>query len=230
MYMRVVFAAFHAAIRKTQLELLGPCLQSLADRQFYAGYHFHEHKRLLTENIDSKLNGRHVLELTFPLNTETQVAMHTLLKRVAANVVACIQSLHCLGDTLSHAACYACGLNLNTPPLADRKITLRAVEEALAANPIYVRVGGALTELRKNPDFLYLSALVNHSKHRSIVAPRLHVDATGVSGQHYSLRFAAFQYDGKLHDARDVEAFLEPFYSWFSFHIVKCGNTLNAAL
>lgn len=219
-----------ARFGQAQSELLHPCLQSIADRKIFASYHFMEQRRLLKEKIDDRLAGRHVLQVILPLNGENEQVMRELTKLVAANVVACLQSLHCLGDTLSHAVYYACGLNLADSPISESNIDLPRVERALSEIPEYSEIRSILSEIVLASEFIYLSALVNHSKHRSIIAAKLHVDATGTATAPYSLRFPEFKHKGVTYPARDVESFLEPCYSFLSIQIVKIGHALNAHL
>lgn len=213
-----------------QLELLEPSLASLHDRQFFAGYHYHEFRRLLHEGVDSKLPELHILQIMLPASSEALVSIATLRKHVAANVLACVQSLHALADTLAYAVAYACGLNLGPAAIAERRISLGAVATALNNRAGFGNVASILLNVKSHPDFEYLAALVNHSKHRSIVEPRLHVDATAKEHTPYALRFRGFNYDGRLFERRDVESLLEPLYSWLSYRIVDCGNELNLTL
>jgi hypothetical protein len=213
-----------------QLELLAPCLQSIADRQFYAGYHFYEHQRLLRDAIDSKLDDQHILDITLPLTPATRVAMHELQAKVGAHVLACTQSLHAIADTLAHSVYYAVAGNLGPSALAERDIGIGSLVRFLAARPQYADVSKQLSELRDHQGFKYLSALVNHSKHRSIILPGLHVAANGSAAKQYQIKFAAFSYGGTHYPALEVVGFLEPFYSWFSGQIVETGNALMSAL
>ncbi len=224
---REIVERLHGA---SQLALLDPCLTSLVDRQIYAGYHYHEYKRLLRENIDSKLPEKHILELTLPRDPEYQHEFTTMLKRVGAHVVACVQSLHCLADTLAHAVCYSKGLNLPPTSLAERRISMKSVMSVISSAEGFGTVHRELKKIDESAEFTYISALVNHSKHRSIVEPVLNVGFLDEPGPPYQVKFARFNYDGKEYDKRDIEQVLEPTYSMLSNIIVDCGNSLNVAL
>ena len=213
-----------------QLALLNPCLASLSDRQDYASYHFHEYGRLLREAIDSKLTDTNIYELTLPRTPEQQYELTTLLKRVGAHIIACIQSLHCLGDTLAHAICYSAGLNIGTNAIPERQISLRRVCAALSHRLGFQDVQAELGALERSPEFSYLSAVANHSKHRSIVEPGLNVGFLDDPGPRYQIKFSRFTYDRTCYEKRDVVEVLEPTYCMLSNAVVDCGNALNSAL
>ena len=122
-----------------QAGLLEPCLRSIADRQIYAAYHYHEYKKLIHENIDSKIAGRHLLELILDPNEINRGDFYATQKHIAANVIACAQNLHCVADTLAHAAYYASAINLSPTKLVERAINLSAVSKALIQIPRLVR-------------------------------------------------------------------------------------------
>jgi hypothetical protein len=213
-----------------QVALLRPCLRSLDDRQFYAGYHYHEYKRLLYESIDAQLSEKHIFELTFPRNEESLTRIATLEKKVGAHVVASVQSLHSVVDILAHAVCYALALNLGERPLGERSVTVKNVMDRLSYVPPLLSMHDVFKDIRANKEFVYLSALVNHSKHRSIVEPVLSVGFLDDPGPPYTIKFSRFTYDGITYDKRNVDEVLEPVYSWLSFQIAACGAPLNAAL
>jgi len=213
-----------------QVELIRPCLSSLAERQAYASYHFHEHKDILNRHIDSHLGTKHILELTLPLHTADQWRIDNALTQAAAHVTACLQSLHCLLDTLAHAVCFSTGLNIGPGALTERAIRAHSVKKALENKPEYADVLRSFDEIGSHQIIKHLGALVNHSKHRSVIRPVLNVDLSKPKVQKYELEFPAFTYDGKPFPATNVEQFLEQAYEVLSPKIVKCGNALNSAL
>lgn len=215
---------------ESQVELIRPCINSLLERQTYASYHFHEHKGILEKHIDSHLGTKHILELTLPLHTTGQWRIDNALTQAAAHVTACLQSLHCLLDTLAHAVCYCTGLNIESKALTEREIGAHSVKKALKDKLEYVDVLRSFDEIVTHQVIKHLSALVNHSKHRSVIRPVLNVDVSTPKIQKYELEFPAFAYDGKLFPAANVEKFLEQAYEVLSPKIVECGNALNTAL
>jgi hypothetical protein len=213
-----------------QLALVRPTLESLAERQTYASYHFHEYKKILHENIDSRLPEKSLLELTFKIQTEEQWRIDNALTQAAANVIACIQSLHCLLDTLAHAVCFTTGLNLGPEALPERLIASHKVRDKLNGKTEFSEVLDHFNEMEANDIVKHLAALVNHSKHRKVLRPSLNVDLRKSGTQSYELEFPAFTHNGKSYPAANVEAFLEEAYGFLSPKIVECGNALNKAL
>jgi hypothetical protein len=213
-----------------QVELVRPCFNSLAERQAYASYHFHEHKSILERHIDSHLGTKDILELTLPLHTADQWRIDNALTQAAAHVTACLQNLHCLLDTLAHAVCYCMGLNIGFNALTERAIGAHSVKQALKDKPEFTDVLRPFDEIGTHPMIKHLAALVNHSKHRSVIRPVLNVDVSAPRTQKYELEFPAFTYNGKQFPAVNVEKFLEKAYEVLSPKVVECGNALNVAL
>lgn len=212
-----------------QVELVRASLNSLAERQVFASYHFHEYKSILVNHIDSQLGEKHILELTLPLHTEDCFRIDNALNQAAANVVACLQSLHCIPDTLSHALYYAVGLNMSAP-LAPHRISTVTVKKAFAEMANLSDVASLIGQITDNSTLKHLDALVNHSKHRSIVRPSLNVDLRKSNGPTYNLEFPRIEYKGNHYPIADVEEFMEKAHSALSPQVVATGNALNAAL
>jgi hypothetical protein len=214
---------------RPQLWLLNPCLDSLNERAVYSSYRFIEYKRLLRESIDSKLSKKDLFELTFRPEAKDQNELAVQLYRVRANIVACLQSLHCLADTLAHAIYYSSGLNLSPrTALRERDISNKKVIAALSPLPKFSTVQSILQQVADSAEFKYLSAIVNHSKHRSIIKPVVAVDFR--TDAPYAIEFSAFTYAGEDYEMRDVKKVLEPTYSILSSKMAECGIALNAAL
>ncbi|HRH17085.1 MAG TPA: hypothetical protein PLS22_06490 [Aquabacterium sp.] len=214
----------------SQLSLIRSTLESLAERQVYASYHFGEVNRILHENIDAHLGKKSLLELTLPLHTHDTWRTDNALTQASANAMACLQSLHCLLDTLAHAVCYALGFNTGASPLKERAISLPNVIAALKVKQEFGKLHDALLALKSNPTIKHLDALVNHSKHRRVLRPSLNVDLSKPDRQSYSLEFPAFSHNAEQFPSKQAVAFMEEAYAEISPEIVSCGNTLNEIL
>lgn len=213
-----------------QLQVVRRCLESIVDRQRYAAYHFHEHKRLLTAHIDDQLVSKSIYQITLAFEPDEQVTLDLCLTQVSANIVACIQSLHALADILAHVVYYSLGLNKGPRALKEREIGLSSLIRMLAKESDHAELHKNLNSISTHPDFIYLSALVNHSKHRSIVGTVLSVDPPAAGKPPYVLLFDEFTYREFHYARREIEPFLEPTYAWLSQSIVSCGNALNNLL
>jgi len=224
---RALVSALHS---EAQADRVWSALQSIYKRQHIAAYHFHEYKRLLKERLDPQLEVKRPLELILSPEDDEGQSIHTIQLHVLAHVIACMQSLHALGDTLAYAIALSLGIDCGPKPLPESKITVGSVLARIEQEPRWSQLHGALRELQANADFELLTAVVNHSKHRSIIVADFHFDATGTAPSIYQFRLPTFTFKGKSHESRDVETFLEPLYAWLSPQIVACGNALNASL
>ena len=214
----------------SQLQLVRKCLESIVDRQRYAGYHFHEHHRLLSEHIDERLTSKSIYEIALAFEPTEQAELDLCLTRVSANIVACVQSMHSLVDILAHVVYFALGKNTGSEKLKEQEISLASVVRLLNKAPTLAELANILEGISKHPDFAYLNALVNHSKHRSIVGTVLSVDPPAEGRAPYVLLFDEFTYRDRSYPRRDIKPFLEPTYACLSQEIVNCGNALNRVL
>lgn len=213
-----------------QAERLWNSLQSIRKRQYIAAYHFHEYKRLLSEKLDPRLAVKHPIELMLTPDDDERISYYTLHLQVVAHVLACMQSMHALGDTLAHAVAFSLGLNLGLDAIDDSKISVGSVIKRLKRKDEWVEVRKALASIHAHKDFKYLADVVNHSKHRSLIAVDFHFDATGKSDSLYDLKVAAFQFKLRNYEQRNVATFLEDLYVWLSPEIIACGHALNTTL
>ena len=213
-----------------QAERLWNSLQSIHRRQNIAGYHFYEYKRLLSEKLDPVLAVKHPLELILTSNDYERNSYYTLHLQVLAHVLACMQSMHALGDTLAYTVAYSLGLNRGDRGLKDSEISIASVVEHLECNKEWSSVHKVLNSIHSDNDFKYLSDVVNHSKHRSIIPIDLHFDATGESGSLYELKVPAFQFRSRNYQQCNVDTFLADLYAWLLPQIIECGHALNITL
>ena len=214
----------------SQLQIIRKCLESIVDRQRYAGYHFYESQRLLTAHIDDRLVSKSIYEITLAFEPKEKVELDLCLTQVSANIVACIQSMHSLADILAHVVYFALGLNNGSNKLKEQEIYIGSVARLLRKIPEFGELTRILEGISTHPDFVYLGALVNHSKHRSIVGTVLSVDPPVDGTPPYALLFDEFTYREIPYVRRDIKSFLEPTYAWLSQEIVNCGNALNQVL
>jgi hypothetical protein len=223
---RRLIEAFHGS---RQLILSKSCLRSVADRQAHAQYHYQEIKRLLTAHIDDRLDTKDIYEVTWPTDTESCDQLNYCLLRVEANVIACAQALHSLGDILAHVVYFAVGINLRAKSLAEDGISLNAVADKLLLEPEFSEVAVCLDKLRGNNQFKTVMAIVNHSKHRGLIEPNIIVDHTSTTVP-YALQFESFIYRNKLYAEKEIGSVLTPAFEAVSVAVVDSGNALNRAL
>ena len=79
-------------------------------------------------------------------------------------------------------------------------------------------------------NFTHLAALVNHSKHRSVVQLSLNEDRTGLAPQRHMLKVPRFDHKGTPYPEVSIKDFIEPEYDRCSVLVIEIGNALNAVL
>jgi hypothetical protein len=210
-----------------QVELIQPCLNSIHDRRGFARYHFSEAKRLMDEKIGERQDQEVVGVMLGAFNNE-EGDFEWARFQAAAHITACVQSMHSVADILGQVIYLGLGMNLDqaTAIKKERGINIAAVGERLPAGPIADQVQSLISD----PGFVYLSALNNHSKHRSIVTVGFSVDFTGEDELPHGLKFKAFQYDGVPYPARWVRPTLVAEYQRQETLLHGIGNALNAEL
>jgi hypothetical protein len=214
-----------------QEDLLSPCLESLVARQFYAGYHMANFERLVVERLADASDGWHVEQLLLAANFGESNQNRLLRQQLAAEATACASSLHCLLDTLAHAAAYSLGMNLGADAFTEKQINLGAVQKRLVASGSSPPVADALARINQATDVAYLEALVNHSKHRSVIRPNFVFGAfSGLPGFSIEFEAFAFQHDRRSppveYARREVKSSLEKAHGVLSPWIVDVGRLL----
>lgn len=148
--------------------------------------------------------------------------------KAAAHITACVHSMHSLADIIGQTLYLGIGMKLD-PALAIKeewRVNMARVVTRLPTGPL----ADQASALVNGPSFIYLAAMNNHSKHRSLVPVGYSVDFTGEDEEPHGLKFNAFQYDGKSHPARWVRSTLIPEYQRQETLLHGLGNALNAEL
>lgn len=215
-----------------QRDLLAPCLASIVDREWYARFHLQEAMILLKEFLANRDDEISLIRLTLGSDELEQKEFYLRRRKAEAHLVACMQSMHALSDTLGHVVYFSLGMNLSAHEVLDaRKISIHAVHALLKAETTTQYLKGLVNQLIEPTSYQYLSDLVNHSKHRSIVGTSFTVESDQSSGRLYGLEFIAFSYEGKEgvrnHDSRWADSFIEVEYARQSALANQIGNTLN---
>ena len=208
-----------------QEALLAPCTKSIQDRFRFARYHFNEAKKLLENHLGDDHSTAFTLE--FGPTSDEQESYLQAKCHARAHVTACLQNIHALSDTMGHVLCFALGLNRGSEGLREREISMRSILQRLSQMPDGCTLVNLLNVLMHSGDYQYLSAVVNHSKHRSLVDPVVthFVEPTG-NGP-WDLQLSAFCRDKKRYSVRSLASFLRPEYERQSRLIVQIGCALN---
>ncbi|DAB28771.1 MAG: hypothetical protein A2513_00480 [Sulfurimonas sp. RIFOXYD12_FULL_33_39] len=139
-----------------------------------------------------------------------------------ANIVAFMQNLHSMHDTLGHLIYYIMDFKLN-----EREINLYNVLNKIDKNQ-HETLKNLLTTLREHSDFKYLNDYVNYSKHRHIVVPIFNFGIP--NKQEFGFHFDAFCKDNTDYPRKKVDDFLSDEFNR-EFELVKqIENELIAIL
>lgn len=227
--MRITRAAVERLFGTDQCRRLEPPLEALRDRQRFARLHYQFASKALTETLPQELPLSDVIERTIPWHPEQREMLDECLTIVEANVIACAQSMHALLDNLAHVIYFGMGMNLDKNlELGERAICLGRIASRVKTRDGTEVLGQSLDGI--GDDSAYLSALVNHGKHRSLVPMVLHIDPPARHQgctSNYQLEFGAFTYDNMPFPARAAFDFLEQDYLRLATKVVETGGALN---
>lgn len=212
---------------RTQLDRARPCLRSADDRQIYARIHFQDARKLFDSYADVNLRDKSLFEV---LGSDEAIAeFNDFIRRVGAYTHACAQSMHALADTLAHAVYYCLNLQRFNPTM--RNVNIWSIKDYLK-EPDVTALRDVLEAVTES-GFDHLAALVNHSKHESLISPCV-LEDTGTGRKEIVL--PAFNYWNthakQLFDYPQVivSEFLTPEYERLSRQVVMAGNALNSVL
>ena len=217
------------AFGRDQLLLARPCLKSVIDRQDHARYHYQEAIALLDAFKQKYLSVRPLLDVVFAKERQDRLAFDTLMTKIGANTIACIQSIHSIADILAHVMYFALGIN-RANAMKERAVSVNSVYMRLMADERFTELGKALHALATEGQAAHLCALANYGKHRSIVEPLMSEDCTGLRLEKHEVRISSFKYQGAVYPEIAVEQLLEPEYARCSTITVVAGERLNRVL
>ncbi|MFM2448941.1 MAG: hypothetical protein RIS44_1391 [Pseudomonadota bacterium] len=205
-------------------------IYSADQRLRFAHYHFHEMKRLLNSFTEDHLTGRNMWEFADSPDESERVEYFKLMDQVAANAVACVQSVHAVDDLLASSVFYCLNLNQTAKSLEADKVHRSIVIERLAKFSKYAAIQKNLEALVNAPSFVHIDALSNQAKHSQIVRVLANEDHTGQRINRIELRFESFVRKRKRFQEVEVVGVLGPAYELASRTMVDVGNQLTKVL
>lgn len=179
-----------------QVDLFRFSLMSLRDRIDYAEYHFDEAKRLMLPYTAGE----------GPKPSDDFRPFRTALTQTAAHVLACLQSLHACADICAHVVYFGLGSNLDPKPIKEHRVSASTILERIPVHP----VSGALRALIEHSEFAYLDAVVNRSKHRTVIYTAYSIeerDSADVASWHGVVLWH-FERLGQAYPVRRAEDFM----------------------
>ena len=219
----------HALYGSDQLALLRPCLDSISDRAFSCRFHYQEAKRLVEPFLSKVEQPADAFALQLGADEEVTDRFNDARREAAAHITALLQSLHSMPDILSHAIYFALAMNLSpTTLIPAREVNAKSVAKKLPAGP----AKAALSTLISGDGFSYLEAIVNRSKHCSVVNATYSASFEApTSGEPWhGLMLPAFRHLDASYQERWAEKYLNEEYSRHQGLIQAIGAALNAEL
>lgn len=199
----------------------GTCAQSVLKRQDFMKYHYREVKRLVGADLENADSNDVLLNYILDSDTPEYHEFHHRRTEAEANLVAFLQCVHATEDTLGHVIYFA----MNFDQLEPRKVSIHAVQKLLPSGPLKAEVQAMFD----NADLKYVAALVNHSKHRSVVGAPISVSFIE-DDQPHGLKFEGFMYGETWQPQRWAIPFLKTSFDAIQGHMLRIGNALNRQL
>jgi hypothetical protein len=217
---------------RNQLELVKPCLRSLYDRQFYSRFHYQRAESTLKRYVRKHLSDKDFFPIAFGVDEPAWNRFNVVIRKVAADLIACIQSLHAIPDILASAVYYSLALDRTIKPRQGGFVNHEFVTKSLDKDEfVHLKaVNAALRIATKHGAYKHLAALANQSKHYSIVFPALNSDLTGERPEQYMLTFPAFTARGKPYPQVYVSEFVPPMYEQISKSVLETGHAIDVCL
>lgn len=219
---------------KDQLEKLKKLLSSISWKLMLADYHAEESKRLYRSYLSEEAGDEawQALGQTLLAASSSEEADKFIEARVLseAHIIACAQSLHSTADILAHVVYF--GLNLennlsNSTPM--RKLGLDQVYKSMCRENFAPHVVDAIRYLKESPEFSYLSAYVNVTKHRSLVDVT-HSISFSSSISRYGVKILHFEYKGDPYAEKWADDFVFEDRKAIREGIFRIGNQMNKFL
>lgn len=213
-----------------QADLVWPVLRSIADRLNYAEYHYFEAKNLFDGYIAEDLSDTTSMLLVIWGDEQERLRFNEFLFKVGAHILACVQSIHAVGDIVAYAVYLATGMNLGPPAKGGKGVHLHDVAQALTLEPAAHELQALLQALIDSEDHAQVRALSNLGKHQTIIRPSLNESQVEGGSARYSLRFSSCTHRKKTYPPVEAMKLLQRAYAPCSRVVVDVGNALNRYL
>jgi hypothetical protein len=202
------------------------CAQSLAIRQDYIYYHYWEIKRLLDNELTSTDSITVARDYILGKSPKKYNEFHWKRRQAEANLIALLQSIHASYDHLAHVIYFSLNFDAGAPlRIRQSGITIYRVANKLTPGQLQ----DAVNSLIADSTLEHVAALVNTSKHRSIVTAPITVSFEDDTQPH-GLRFKAFEYKGLPYPAQWAMPFVNTAYDTFQRHMKNVRISLHEEL
>lgn len=207
-----------------QFQKLVPCLNSIAERQLFAQFHFNQAEEAIIGYLDGNMEDNDFLLMMLSPKERERHNFNDNRWKAKAHIHAYLQNLHCIADTMGHVVYFSLTLN-NARRESD--ISIKNVRNWIKEESKYNVLTASIENLITNDDYAYLEAIVNHSKHRCIID--LNVVLSFIPEEPSpTLESKPFAHKGKEYSKRPIREYLKDEYYRQGELIVSIGNEINS--
>lgn len=214
---------------KSQLEFLVESCNSIVDRQNFAHFHYHEAMDIFNDHFKDKQSLTDAVVSALVRNHANAEEFSNVMLKVRAHILGFMQSLHSISDTLSHVIFYSFGCDKSTN-IKPHRISIYSTLEEMRKQSECTKLVHLIECLIEHKDYEYLLAMVNHSKHRSIIQPMFSANLINPTGEHHEIKFKGFSFNGNPYAPRLAFKFMESEYDRQSQLVTNIGNEINTIL
>ena len=224
---------------KEQLKKLIRPLSSVSWKLMLAYYHADESKRLYRSYFSEESIEGTVEELVHVVGQVLKAASGSeeadKFKEAGilseAHLIAYAQSLHSIADILAKVIYHGINLENNlTKPIPAYKQNLHEVNEGMRKEKFALDVVKAIDALKQSPEFLYLEAYVNTTKHYSLIDVIHQISLKSNTTPRYGIQILPFRYKGQSFHEKWADDFAIRDFQTIRENIICVGSELNRFL
>jgi hypothetical protein len=201
-----------------QANLTSKCCQSIVKRLGYMKYHYQEAGRLVNSSLKEASSNDVLMKFILPNSDLESEQFDERRFHAEAHLIALMQSGHAILDTLGHVIYFA----MKFDDLKPSQVAFHSVHPLLPAGPLK----DLCLKLLDDPELKHLAALVNVSKHRSVVEPSISVSFVEDELPH-GLKFQGFDYKGSWYPVRWAVPFAIKVFDRLQHHVFGVGRSLE---
>lgn len=194
------------------------CLIAFNDRHFYAAYHYSEVLRLVKVGLGGREDAQSVfVDILLGNDEAASSVFRTHRKQAWAHVLGCLHNLHAIADIMGHVIALSLGQKVRG------RISMHNARKLVTDS----HLTSLLNSWLDHEDFKYLDAVVNFSKHHSLVREQLSVDLTGTRDVPFGLKLSSFNHNDERFAERWVTDALPVLYDRQSPLVIQVGRRVS---
>lgn len=218
------------------LKKLESPLSSVLWKFMLADYHADESRRLYRSYISEESEEGSIKELVYVigqvLKAESGSEEANKFKEARmlseAHIIAYAQSLHSTADILAQVIYIGINLESNlTKPIPEDNISLKNINDCMRKKEFALNVVKSIDALIKSPEFQYLQAYVNKTKHQSLVDLTHYVS---LNTPKYGILMLPFEYKGHSFPEKWADDFVIQDFQTIKKSVFCIGHELNKFL